>query len=187
MACPNHPERVSGLVGCGRCGLGYCSDCLVTVQGRPYCASCKDAQLRDLAAGPTVELARPGSRFVAQLVDTVVIMIGVVVLTIVVTVTGAKEAGGLILILGVIVGVVAYEGLMLSQRGQTLGKMATHIRVVSADGSPIGAGQAWGRAVTRAVLGYIPGVGLVDALMVFSQGRRTLHDHIASTRVVQAR
>jgi uncharacterized RDD family membrane protein YckC len=65
--------------------------------------------------------------------------------------------------------------------------MATHIRVVSADGSPIGAGQAWGRAVTRAVLGYIPGVGLVDALMVFSQGRRTLHDHIASTRVVQAR
>ena len=68
MACPNHPERVSGLVGCGRCGLGYCSDCLVTVQGRPYCASCKDAQLRDLAAGPTVELARPGSRFVAQLV-----------------------------------------------------------------------------------------------------------------------
>jgi len=87
----------------------------------------------------------------------------------------------------VIAGVVAYEGLMLSRGGQTLGKMAAHIRVVAADGSPISAGQAWGRAVSRAVLGYVPGLGLVDVLMVFSDGHRTLHDRIASTRVVQTR
>jgi len=167
--------------------MAYCSDCLVTVRGWPYCASCKDAQLRDLAAGPTMELARPGSRFVAQLLDTFVVLIGVVVLSFVVALTGEKDGAVLIMWLGVIAGVVAYEGLMLSNGGQTLGKMATRIRVVSADGSPIRAGQAWGRALTRAVLGYIPGVGLVDALMVFSEGRRTLHDRAASTRVVQAR
>jgi len=170
--------------------MAYCSDCLVTVRGRPYCASCKDAQLRDFAAGPMMELARPGSRFVAQLLDTFVVMIGVVVLSIITAVIGGregKEGVTLVMWVGIVAGVVAYEGLMLTRGGQTLGKMAVRIRVVSSDGSPVRVGQAWGRAMTRAVLGYIPGVGLVDALMVFSEGRRTLHDRAASTRVVQAR
>ena len=188
MSCPNHPQRGWEVTPCTRCGIAYCSDCLVTVQGHPYCAVCKDAHLRDLAAGPaTAELARPGSRFVAQLVDTAVLVIGIMAIAFGVAVAGGNEAAILMLTVGVIAGVVAYEGLMLSRGGQTLGKMAAHIRVVAADGSPISAGQAWGRAVSRAVLGYVPGLGLVDVLMVFSDGHRTLHDRIASTRVVQTR
>ena len=188
MSCPNHPQRGWEVTPCTRCGIGFCSDCLVTVQGHPYCAICKDAHLRDLAAGPvTIELARPGTRFVAQLIDTLVIMAGVFVLGIVGVIVGGKESLVVLTWVAIIVGVVAYEGLMLSRGGQTLGKMAMSIRVVSSDGSPLGTAQAWGRAVSRAVLGYIPGVGLVDVLMVFSDGRRTLHDRIASTRVVQTR
>src|SRR5262249_61968908 len=98
-----------------------------------------------------------------------------------------RGGGTVVMSVGMVVGVVAYEGLMPPRGGQALGKMAVRIRVVSSDGSPVRVGQAWGRAMTRAVLGYIPGVGLVDALMVFSEGRRTLHDRAASTRVVQAR
>src|SRR5205807_304768 len=60
----------------------------------------------------------------------------------------------------------SYEAIMLEFfDGQTLGKKALGMKVVSTDGSEIGAGQAWGRAFSRLVLGLIPFVGLIDALM----------------------
>ena len=62
QACPNHPDVVSGLVACARCGVAYCGDCVVELEGRPYDASCKEEQVRDLRSGTAAPaVARPGS------------------------------------------------------------------------------------------------------------------------------
>jgi uncharacterized RDD family membrane protein YckC len=82
--------------------------------------------------------------------------------------------------------VVVYEALMLKARGQTLGKMAVGIRVVTPDGAPISAGQAWGRAVLRQVFfSYFALINYLPAL--FTKQRTCLHDMIVKTRVVRTR
>ena len=81
----------------------------------------------------------------------------------------------------------AYEALMLTAFGQTLGKMAMGIRVVQSDGSKIQPGQAWKRGILRNVLQITQIGGLIDALMIFSGNRATLHDRFATTAVVVGR
>jgi len=191
-ACPNHPEVLSGLQHCTRCGVGYCADCLVPVRGRLHCANCKDEQLRDVMAGrgPALAIATAGRRFMAQLVDVLIIMSPLVVLGVIAvfTVRGLTNPDAFNpfswLSLLWLFGVVAYEALFLSRNGQTPGKMAFKLRVVRPDGSKISAGQAWGRAFTRSLLGFTRILGIVDSLMVFSSEGRTLHDRMARTRVV---
>jgi uncharacterized RDD family membrane protein YckC len=66
--------------------------------------------------------------------------------------------------------------------GQTIGKMAAHIRVISDDQQPIGAAHAVHRALAGAVSFVILGAGFVPALI--GADRRALHDRLAHTRVV---
>jgi uncharacterized RDD family membrane protein YckC len=66
--------------------------------------------------------------------------------------------------------------------GQTIGKMAAHIRVVSDDHRPIDAALAVHRALAGAVSFLILGAGFIPAL--FGADRRALHDRLAHTRVV---
>lgn len=66
-------------------------------------------------------------------------------------------------------------------RGQTLGKMALHIRVVSRDGGPLSFGQAVLRHVGSWFSAVILGIGYLVA--AFRADKRGLHDLIAGTRV----
>ncbi len=77
--------------------------------------------------------------------------------------------------------------MLSSFNGQTLGKKALGIRVVSPDGSPVTAKQAWGRGLARTLMQLTRILGLIDTLMIFSKPRTTLHDRIAKTRVVRAK
>jgi uncharacterized RDD family membrane protein YckC len=191
-ACPNHPEVLTGLQRCARCGVGYCGDCLVPVRGRLHCATCKDEQLRDVMAGrgAALALAGPGRRFLAQFVDGLIIMVPFIVLAFMAVFSAKGKPDpetfnpfGWLMMLSLL-GIVAYEGLFLSHNGQTPGKMALRLRVVRPDGSRISTGQAWGRALSRSLLSFTRILGIVDALMVFSSEGRTLHDRIAKTRVI---
>jgi uncharacterized RDD family membrane protein YckC len=76
-----------------------------------------------------------------------------------------------------------YEGLFLQWNGQTIGKRALGIMVVKSDGAGISAGQAWGRAAMRLVLGFCWLVDYVPAFFV--KDKRCLHDLAASTWVVR--
>jgi uncharacterized RDD family membrane protein YckC len=68
--------------------------------------------------------------------------------------------------------------------GQTLGKMAAGIRVISAEStSPIDVGRALIRELTWFALTVPAGLGLLSA--VFNSDRRGLHDRFAGTRVVR--
>ena len=191
--CPNHPDFLSGLQRCARCGVGYCGDCLVPVRGKLHCANCKDEQLRDVMAGRGVALsiASPGRRFMAQFVDGLILTVPflVVVIGSIVSSKGRTDPEALsnpfgLLMIGWLFGIVLYEALFLSRNGQTPGKMAFKLRVVRPDGGKISAGQAWGRAFSRSVLSFTRILGIVDVLMVFSSEGRTLHDRMARTRVI---
>jgi uncharacterized RDD family membrane protein YckC len=66
--------------------------------------------------------------------------------------------------------------------GQTLGKMAAGIKVVSTERSPLDFGRAFIRELVWFVLAVPAGLGL---LTVLSRDRRGIHDRFAGTRVVR--
>jgi uncharacterized RDD family membrane protein YckC len=69
--------------------------------------------------------------------------------------------------------------------GQTLGKMATGVRVVRSDSdASLDFGRAFLRTLMWAVLALPVGLGFLTAL--FSRDHRGLHDRFAGTRVVRA-
>lgn len=78
---------------------------------------------------------------------------------------------------------LSYAGYFTGTTGQTLGKIATGLRVVDAGGRPPG----YLRALVRAALGSVgvllAGTGLVP--MFLDPARRALHDRVLRTRVVK--
>jgi uncharacterized RDD family membrane protein YckC len=201
--CVNHPEVTNGLVSCRRCGRRFCQDCVVALRGSFFCIDCKGEQVRDLQSGlqpGMLEFASVGRRFGALFLDNLLTMIGAYAIIIPVVLIMASltqphagaphaAASGLsVLLLFVVYGVafglpVTYEALMLSSRGQTVGKIALGVKVVSADGSDISAGQAWGRAVLKVILASCVAATYWPAL--FTEEKTTLHDLIVKTRVVR--
>jgi uncharacterized RDD family membrane protein YckC len=88
-------------------------------------------------------------------------------------------------------GLLGYNLWLLHRQGQTLAKSWLGIRIVRADGSRSGLGRIfWLRYFFPTLIGAIPCVGgifsLVDALFIFADDRRCLHDHMADTMVVLA-
>ncbi|HEX7833649.1 MAG TPA: RDD family protein [Thermoanaerobaculia bacterium] len=76
-----------------------------------------------------------------------------------------------------------YEGIMFSKKnGQTVGKSVMKLRVVRPDGSPLSTGQCWGRAFGKMLLGCISIFDYIPAF--FTKEKTTLHDMVATTRVV---
>src|SRR3990172_7996581 len=90
---------------------------------------------------------------------------------------------GVILSLYFVAFVPLYHILLWSSRGQTVGMMAVHIKVLSKNG-----GRVTRRRSALRLFGYAASVlplflGLLMAL--FDRKRRTLHDHLAGTVVVE--
>jgi uncharacterized RDD family membrane protein YckC len=82
--------------------------------------------------------------------------------------------------LGILVG-FAYKTIFTSQGGQTPGKMAAGIKVVTLTGEPVGIGRALARALSEYLSGMVLFIGYLIA--GFSD-KRALHDYICGTRVV---
>ena len=191
LSCRNHPEVIEGLRYCSRCGQAYCPDCLVTIRGNTYCATCKAEQVRDLTSGVdrnTLELAGIGRRFGALFIDGLILSLPVTLIIVLGVVAVSSNSNfnplwiqpGLLLVIALY---VVYEALMLGSRGQTLGKMAMKIRVVRPDGTAISKGQAWGRSFMRQILASC--LSIFNYLPAFFTKERTcLHDLVANTRVV---
>jgi uncharacterized RDD family membrane protein YckC len=202
VPCPNHPDITEGLGACGVCGRNFCGDCLVRLGGLPTCAECKLERLASLRSGAELPLAGAWTRFGAQFVDGLVFFIPTMLLYYTgfffspwsalvppgTTPPKAPPAGllwlSVALTFTVMAAAVVYEALMLSKYGQTLGKMALGVKVVTPSGGDVRPGQAWTRAVSRSVMNALYCVGVIDVLFIFSASRRTLHDRLAQTVVV---
>ena len=160
-----------------------------------------------LGTGGAVELAGPGGRLGARIIDAL-IMGAVIFILLIAGIASAigltagdstvtdEESGAVIgafvafAIVAVVIGVL-YEVTMIATKGQTLGKMATRIKVVRADNGLVpGWGKAIGRWIIPAALGFIPFVGWILALLVYlsltwDKARQGWHDKAVKTFVVK--
>lgn len=200
MPCKNHPFVEDRLTRCSRCAEAFCPDCIVEIGGLPYCLTCKTESMRDLRSGVPLgqlDMASVGRRFVAFFIDGLVVTLPVIVLAFLVLIPfGLVQADdeviptplaivtNLFVSLGGAAIYILYEGLMLASGGQTVGKKAMKVKVVTAEGNELTSGQAWGRAASRQILGIVPCLNLINYLVAFGQERTAIHDMMAKTRVV---
>jgi len=202
MPCKNHPFVEDRLTRCSRCAEAFCPDCIVEIGGVPYCLSCKTESMRDLRSGVPLgelDMASVGRRFAAIFIDGLIVTLPIMLLAFLVLLPlGFVDAqqgtealppalaifANLFVSLGAAAIYILYEGLMLASGGQTVGKKAMKVKVVTAEGRELTSGQAWGRAASRQILGIVPCLGLIDYLVAFGQERTAIHDMMAKTRVV---
>lgn len=157
----------------------------------------------NLGTGGTVELASPGGRLGARVLDGIIMVVAYFILLFI-GVGSAIGAGsnadeeaalslGAILLatlLGAVVGIL-YEVTLIALKGQTVGKMATNIRVVRADNGLVpGWGKSIGRWIIPTVFAFIPFVGWILSLLVYisltwDRARQGWHDKAAATLVVK--
>ncbi len=76
-----------------------------------------------------------------------------------------------------------YLSVLTAFGGQTIGKMATGLRVESSRGAPVTIGGALTRTAAYGVSILPAGLGLIG---IFLRSKRPLHDLLADTRVVKA-
>ena len=144
------------------------------------------------------ELASLGQRFVGALVDGMVYAITFVVAIVPIFVFGAVDdqdptasiSVALLGVAGLIASIPAIvNAVLITKRGQTLGKMAAGTRIVL-DPSRELPGFAKGVLVRSFLVGVIsqvvPFFGLIDVLFIFGQERKCLHDRMAGTIVINA-
>lgn len=152
----------------------------------------------------TAERASRGTRLLAAIVDGIVFSFMVYLpIGIGMAVAGISDAtsiaanpflllkvGGPFALLGIVVwGVITYR--LVKRNGQTIAKKWMSIKVVRSDGAHASVGRIfWLRNVVNSLLAFIPLVGalygLLDALWIFGEQRRCIHDLIADTIVVKA-
>lgn len=127
--------------------------------------------------------ASRGLRFVAFLID------GFVLLAVPLS---AAVLSGISILLPVFVAVLAAQLWLLHAEAQTIGKALCGLRIARCDGRRPGLLRIVAlRTLLPGVIALIPFLGLLfviaDFAALFDDDRRSLHDHVADTRVVRAR
>lgn len=133
------------------------------------------------AQAPVMQYVGVGPRFLAALIDGIILGIVVGLLS---AVFGTHQTG----ISGSLSGVlaIAYFIVMEATQGATVGKMVLGLRVVRVDGAPI----SWSESVIRNLLRIIDGLFayLVGAIIIWNSPlKQRLGDKLAKTVVVKSR
>jgi uncharacterized RDD family membrane protein YckC len=135
-------------------------------------------------AQPQLQYVGVGMRFLALLIDGIILGIIGAVLGVIFRLTLGTSAGTTVASsIGSIIGIVYFFWLEATQ-GATLGKRMLGLRIVKIDGSPIG----WSESIIRNLLRIIDGlfVYLVGAILIWtSPQRQRLGDRVAKTVVVR--
>ena len=144
-------------------------------------------------SGQTIKVIGFGRRFVAYLVDAIVLSLvsclvgGTCGMILAFIALGGEESANFASLLGNCVGIIIsflyFTGFWALADGKTPGKMALGIKVIGVDGSRM----TWGKSILRFV-GYIVSA-IVFYLgfiwLAFDKQRQGWHDKIASTYVVE--
>ncbi len=164
------------------------------LEKNPY--SAPDSNLNQQPVVQGVELASYGQRFLAALIDGLLLMVIVLPIWFMFafsSVMAGKEPSTAVTMGMGLLSMVAYIVLnfhFLNKSGQTIGKKAMGIRVVELDNNkPSVQTLIVKRYLPTALVSMVPVVGwifsLVDILFIFREDRRCVHDLIAGTKVVQ--
>jgi uncharacterized RDD family membrane protein YckC len=133
----------------------------------------------DDSSGVTYELASMGNRFLARLVDDIIVLIASVVLGMFVLPFGGEAA---VTATSIVISVGYYWYFWTRRDGQSPGKSLLNIKVIKIDGTPLNDGDALLR-----VFGYYVGqfsLGLGYLWAVFDNNNQGWHDKMANTYVI---
>lgn len=186
---------------CTQCGRGFARSELVVLRGQNVCAECKPLFLQQMREGVAPATGIGGMpwagfwiRFGARMIDGVAMFAINMVLAVPMLAMVAMSGGdngepsplaivGILAMYALQIGAAAaYEIVFVRKYSATPGKMLLRLRVVTADGSPIGWGRSTGRYFATMLSGLTLGIGYIIA--AFDAEKRALHDHVAHTRVV---
>jgi len=160
-------------------------------QDNPYAAP--EARIVDQLPQSDLVLAERGTRLGAVFLDGLIVVLvylpGLLLISLADDNKTMKYVGIALMVI-VILGLLAYNCVLLHRNGQTIAKKMLGIKVVRRDGSPVSLGRFFAlRFLPVSLLGAIPLVGglvsLTDALMIFGEERRCLHDQFADTIVIK--
>ena len=191
-------------VVCAQCGRIFPRENTIQYGSSFVCTTCKPAFVQKLKEGALAPAAVGGMnyagfwiRFGAKFIDGLVFMVLLIPIALVFGfgMSAQMKRGqppgfaGIGLQFGVqfvfMFASVAYTTFFHGKWGATLGKMACGLRVVTAEGHPITYSRSFGRAMAEILSGLICDIGYIIA--AFDSEKRSLHDHIASTRVIRVR
>lgn len=141
---------------------------------------------------PVLPVAAPAAGFwirvVAALIDGVVLWLAQKALTLLgaLIIVGPGERAIVALAVAgwlfqLVIGTL-YEIVFVWRWGQTVGKMAVKIRVMSEDYTPVSLGQSVGRYFAKILSALVLLIGYL--MVAFRADKRGLHDLLAGTRVV---
>jgi uncharacterized RDD family membrane protein YckC len=199
---------------CAECGKMFPKANMIRFRDNWVCATCKPVFMQKLAEGAQFEsgLRYAGFwiRFVAKFIDGLILGVTLVIpfVIVVLFVAGTASSGSSRLhlesdhslhaassaasILPNLMGVffqfifiavnAVYAGFFVGKYGATPGKMACKLIVVDANGAPVTYGRAFGRGFAEIVSRMTCNIGYIIA--AFDKEKRSLHDHICSTRVI---
>lgn len=188
-------------VHCVECQRPVATGEAVSYEGRWVCGSCKEIffqRLREghLSPSETLPYANVMPRFGALMLDSLLfaLLFGLILL-VEVGVALAQSGGGeisdtmaaiigLTLIFGGYLFLPVYMTWFMGRYGATPGKMALKLKVVRGDGSKLTYLRAFGRTLGFLLSCNTMYLGFLVAF--FDSEKRTLHDIICDTRVVQA-
>jgi uncharacterized RDD family membrane protein YckC len=196
MSCTHHPDRAGPLVRCVRCLRLFCRGCVTRQWQFFYCLECRPAAVASPtwsapdgpelfgAATPSSTLPDDAAadldrRLLALVIDVLVVGFAVVLLL-----SALPQSNAALTLLTTCGLPLVYEALFVQQTGQTLGKSAVGLVVVSEVGGATGDGRAWMRGLLKVAQLGCCGLPLLSVLL--SGERRGLHDYASGTRVVRA-
>ena len=164
----------------------FCTKCGESIEdGASFCANCGEPI--GGAPPPTADshvLATRQDRFFAKLIDAALYAVAIAVAAIFLAVSTPL---GVSLLALAILGIPIVQVVLLTMDGQTIGKRFLDIRIVDVvTGQNAGFGtNVVMRAWVNSLLNVIPFYSLADVFFIFRDDRRTIHDLLAGTHVVE--
>jgi len=170
------PVPPPAVAVCTRCGTFVCAGCERFGQdGMPYCPACVPAEL---------VLADRGTRLAASMLDGFSIILVAAIFGVV-----SQRNEPLLLVPGLVAtfALCGYQLYLSATANQSIGKRLLKIRVARTDGSRVSVLRILilRNAVPQALGALCNLFGVVDALVIFGDARRCVHDYIADTIVVK--
>jgi uncharacterized RDD family membrane protein YckC len=184
-----------GQVLCAECGKPFPPEEVIRHGDQYICAACKPVFLQKLKEGVTprgaLNYAGFWIRVLAYIIDTVILDIFLVPLSFAIR----FAVGGPVNPLQInwtamlvntpisLLLVCSYYTFFVGKYGATPGKMATKLRIVNPDGSPVSYAKALGRMFAVMVSFLCCYIGVL--MVAWDAEKRGLHDRMCSTRVIQ--
>jgi uncharacterized RDD family membrane protein YckC len=179
---------------CGSCG----EQVLAEAKKCRYCGDYFDANLRQRRRGEgNYRLASPWDRMLAYLLDRAVLLFPIPLLWVAIAPLAPSDEAMALAFLGATAWfllVCGFQWFLMASHGTTLGKRWRKLLIVRDDGRPVDflhgvLLRSWIPIclIVGGSLFYVIGCAfvVVDKLFILADDRRCLHDHLASTIVVE--